>query len=293
MEQNDNNNNNTDVPGEFKKLISDFVADIKTTFPEYSPILSKWYGVKQDAYIYSYCQNIYQRHHNEILYRMDTLFNQYSESNTEFLPGVSFSFLWQLDDLSEKHRDMIWNYLQMVLISVMNTDEVIGSQVHNTINTLQETFSQQQQEQQQQQQQQDNISDSMPEFMNTKIAGIAKEIAEETANNFSDLSNSKDINGVFESLFKDPEKLMSIVKSVSEKLETKMKSGNLNESELIGEASMMMNTLKNYPGVNEIMDTVKKSKKKSKKTTTTTTASSDEDNFFENVFKELSRNQHI
>lgn len=283
MEQNDNS---TDVPGEFKKLISDFVADIKTTFPEYSPILSKWYGVKQDAYIYSYCQNIYQRHHNEILYRLDTLFNQYSESNTEFLPGISFSFLWQLDDLSEKHRDMIWNYLQMVLILVMNNDEVIGSQVHNTINNLQETFSQQQQ----QQSNHDNISDSMPEFMNTKIAGIAKEIAEETANNFSDFGNSKDINGVFESLFKDPEKLMSIVKSVSDKLETKMKAGNLNESELIGEASMMMNTLKNYPGVNEIMDTVKKSKKKPKKSTTT---SSEEDNFFENVFKELSRNQNI
>lgn len=268
----------------FQKLIADFVNDMKVSFPEYAPVLDKWYAVKSTEFIYSYCQNVYNQHHQAILYRTDSLFND--SNNTEFLPGISFSYLWRLDDLSEKHRNMIWNYLQMVLISVMNNDEVTEPTIHKTINTLEESFSHRDE------QQQPTPSNLPPEFMNTKLANIAKEIALETTSDFTDLKDVTDINSAFQTLFKDPEKLMSIVKNVSEKLETKMKSGDLNESELMSEATMMMSQMKDFPGMSEMMNnmaassstTSKKNKKRRKQT--------DEDkklNEFYNQFMNASR----
>ena len=34
------------VPEEFNKVIKDFVGDLKTTFPEYEPLINKWWTNK-------------------------------------------------------------------------------------------------------------------------------------------------------------------------------------------------------------------------------------------------------
>ena len=38
------------IPDEFPKIIKDFVSDIKATFPEYQPFISKWWKEK-DAFL--------------------------------------------------------------------------------------------------------------------------------------------------------------------------------------------------------------------------------------------------
>ena len=51
---------------------------------------------------------------------------------------------------------------------------------------------------------------------------------------------------------KNPTKLMGLVKNVGSKLDSKMKSGELKESELIAEATEIMNKMKGMPGMDNI-----------------------------------------
>jgi hypothetical protein len=37
----------TSIPEEFTKVLKDFVRDIKTTFPEYESLISKWWKDKE------------------------------------------------------------------------------------------------------------------------------------------------------------------------------------------------------------------------------------------------------
>ena len=48
-------------------------------------------------------------------------------------------------------------------------------------------------------------------------------------------------------MFKNPEKLMNLVSNVGSKLDSKIKSGKIKESELMEEAAEMMDKMKNMP----------------------------------------------
>ena len=98
-----------------------------------------------------------------------------------------------------------------------------------------------------------DIHNHINNMLTGKIGNLAKEIAEETANDLNiDMENVTDIKGVFQNLFKNPGKLMGMVKNVGDKLDTKIKSGEIKESELIAEASELMSNMKNMPGMGDI-----------------------------------------
>ena len=91
--------------------------------------------------------------------------------------------------------------------------------------------------------------------MDGKLGNLAKEIANDTAANLDiDPENITNVGDVFQKLFKDPGKLMGIVKNVGNKLDEKMKSGELKESELIQEATDMMKKMQNLPGMDKMGD---------------------------------------
>jgi hypothetical protein len=60
------------------------------------------------------------------------------------------------------------------------------------------------------------------------------------------------VKDVFQKLVKNPTKLMGLVKTVGDKLDTRIKSGEIKESELIAEASELMNKMKDMPGMGNI-----------------------------------------
>jgi hypothetical protein len=93
--------------------------------------------------------------------------------------------------------------------------------------------------------------------LNGKIGALAKEIAEETAGDLDlgiDLENPEQLNmgNVFQKLFKNPGKLMNMVKNVGKKLDDKFKKGDIKESELMQEASELLNNMKNMPGMGNL-----------------------------------------
>ena len=105
----------------------------------------------------------------------------------------------------------------------------------------------------------DEIHEHLNSIMNGKLGNLAKEIAEDTAKSFNlDGENMNSVSDVFQSLFRDPTKLMSIVKNVGSKLDEKMKSGDIKESELLAEATEMMSKMKNMPGMGNIGDLLSK-----------------------------------
>jgi hypothetical protein len=73
-----------------------------------------------------------------------------------------------------------------------------------------------------------------------------------------DMENVTDVKDVFQRLIKNPTKLMGLVKSVGDKLDTRIKSGEIKESELIAEASELMNKMKDMPGMGNIQSMLNK-----------------------------------
>ena len=107
-----------------------------------------------------------------------------------------------------------------------------------------------------------DIHEHIQSMMNGKIGGLAKEIAEDT---FHDLNismedlegKSGDPNVLFKTLFKNPSKILGLTKSIGSKLDAKMKSGEINQDDLMKEATDMMSKMKSMPGMENMNDLFK------------------------------------
>jgi hypothetical protein len=300
--------NKMEIPEEFSKVIRDFVNDMKVTFPEYSSIINKWWKGASNfdhiedevernktfeqsektsiSILFNFCKKKYPPRFFEILYQNDDIFKEDTTADTEFLPHIHFKDLWQFD-ITEKTREAIWKYLQLILFSIVNTienKEMFGdtAKLFESINEdefkskLEETFTKMQDIFNQGSSCSDNgnngdkntfgsninmdelpnaedIHERLTGMLDGKLGKLAKEIAEETAQNLDiDMENTNDMKDVFNNLIKNPNKLMGLVKSVGDKLDTRIKSGELKESELIAEATELMNKMKNMPGMDGI-----------------------------------------
>lgn len=275
-------------PEEFYKIINDFIADILTTFPEYSGIISRWWNrpsgelecqemkQKETLFVFRHCIKVFPERFFDILYKNENLFLPESEISTEFLPGIVFSQLWACD-ISNNTRETIWKYLQLILFSVIgcvhnsnelgdtaklfeaiNEDE-LKKKLEETLEGMQGLFDA------------SNCSpldtslNEMPmpnveqlhehiqSMMGGKLGKLAMELAEETANDLNlDMDNTGTAKDVFQKLFKNPAKLMNMVKNIGSKIDEKIKSGEIKESELMEEGVELLQKMKNMPGMGDM-----------------------------------------
>jgi len=311
------------VPDEFIKVIKDFINDLKVTFPEYNQLVDKWWKPKEffnhitdevernETYeksqkdsiklLFDFCGKKIPPRFFDILYQNNEIFKEDSEMDTEFLPTIHFKNLWQYD-ISDKTRETIWKYFQLILFSIVgslenknafgdtaklfeaiNADE-FKSKLENTLSQMQDFF--------------DmsggfggfgglgggldsdfgehsenlgggfnmndipdptQIHDHITGMLDGKLGKLAREIAEETAADLNvDFENTTDMKDVFQNLIKNPTKLMGLVKNVGNKLDSKIKSGDLKETELIAEATEIMQKMKNMPGMENIQSMLSK-----------------------------------
>jgi len=221
----------------------------------------------------------------DILYQNEDIFKEESEIDTEFLPKIHFKNLWQ-SDISPKTKETIWKYLQLILFSVvgsLDNKDAFGdtAKMFEAINEdefknkLQETLTQiqglfdmsggnipsnlDQELNPNDLPDADKINDHITGMLGGKIGQLAREIAEDTAANLNmDFEDSTDMKDIFTKLMKNPTKLMDLVKTVGDKLDTKLKSGELKESEMIQEATEIMNKMKNIPGMGNIQSMLSK-----------------------------------
>jgi hypothetical protein len=266
LKQNINEMNMT----EFQKVINDFVADLKETFPEYSLLIDK--GCADQDKVFAHCQQKFPPRFFDILYKKEDIFAD--SADTEFLPLIHFNNIWS-SDISDNTREIIWKYFQLILFSVVGSlenKELFGdtAKLFETINEsefkekLEETFANMQDmfdkgDDKAKIPNAEDIHGHISGMLDGKLGMLAKEIAEETANDLNlDMENVTDMKGVFNSLVKNPDKLMGLVKNVGNKLDSRIKSGELKESELISEATDIMNRMKDMPGMDNIQSLIAK-----------------------------------
>jgi hypothetical protein len=107
-----------------------------------------------------------------------------------------------------------------------------------------------------------NMQDHLKSLFNGKIGALAKDMAEELSGEFSDLlgANPEDIKStddVMKNLMKDPKKIMNLMKSVSTKLDNKMKNGEISKDEIMKEAGDLMSKMKDMGGMDQFGDFIK------------------------------------
>jgi hypothetical protein len=298
------------VPGEFSKVIKDFIGDLKNTFPEYLPLINKWWKPtshfdyieeeeertkailkseqKSIKLLFDFCQKKIPPRFFDILYQNEEMFKEDSEFDTEFLPHIHFKNLWQCE-ITQKTRETIWKYLQLIMFSIVGTldnkdafgdtaklfeainEEEFKSKLEETLTHIQGlfdisgNFSENSEGipesgiNMENMPNAEEIHDHITGMLDGKLGQLAREIAEETASNLNlDMENVTDMKDVFQKLIKNPTKLMGLVKTVGDKLDARIKSGELKESELISEATEMMNKMKNMPGMGNIQSMLSK-----------------------------------
>ena len=267
------------------KIVKDFYRDVLTVFPEYKDKLENYeieflMEDKNGEKLYEYCLENYPQHFFNILYQNVDIFKE--NETLYFLPSINFVEIWKDEEISEKTRETIWKYLQLILFSVsknVNSQESFGdtAKLFEAINEdelknkLEETMKDMEgwfnsgemfgdislnnvmdpssinlNELPDAEDLQNHISG----LLDGKLGRLAHEIAAETAEELNvDMEGATNVGEVFQKLFKNPGKLMNMVKNVGSKLDQKLKSGEIKESELMKEASELMEKMKNMPGM--------------------------------------------
>jgi len=245
--------------------------------------------------VYDHIKQVFPERFFDILYKNEEMFTK-EDVNTEFLPGIDFKDLWKAD-ISVNTKDTIWKYLQIILFSVIgkvNSQDSFGdtAKLFESINEaelkqkLEETMSNLQNMMNgagagtgtgiggtgdgsepinvsginlDQLPNPDDIQGHINGLLDGKLGKLAKEIAAETAEELNiDTENATSVNDVFQNLFKNPGKLMNLVQNVGGKLDSKIKSGEIKESELMKEASDLLSKMKDMPGMGDIQSLLKK-----------------------------------
>jgi hypothetical protein len=300
----------TVVPEEFSKVLKDFIRDLIITFPEYEPLINKWWNnpnkfediedeterkalseTKTIEFLYDFCVKKFPQRFFDILYQNDEMFKEDSDIDTEFLPKIHFKDLWQCD-ITDKTRETIWKYLQLIMFSIVGNIEnkdafgdtaklfeaidadEFKSKLEETLSHMQNLFNNTNTNTEDTDNNSENLGEGLnmgdipdptqihkhiTEMMDGKLGQLAREIAEETATEMNmDIDNNSDMQDVFQKLLKNPTKLMGLVKNVGAKIDSKLKSGDIKESELIAEATDIIGKMKNMPGMKDIQSMLSK-----------------------------------
>jgi hypothetical protein len=278
-------------PEEFYKIINDFTADMLITFPEYSGIIARWWNrpsdnieeskKKETLFVFRHCVNKFPERFFDILYKNVDIFSPSSEVTTEFLPGIVFAQLWNLD-ISDNTKETIWKYLQLILFSVIGcvhstselgdtaklfeaiNEEELKKKLEETLEGMQNLFDASGSPingmdssfngiNMENMPNAEQIHEHINSMMGGKLGKLAMELAEETAKDLNlDMDNTGDTKDVFQKLFKNPGKMMNMVKNIGSKIDEKIKSGEIKESELMEEGMELLNKMKNMPGMGDM-----------------------------------------
>ena len=282
-------------------LVRQFFDDLITVYPEYKYDLDalRTETAEEREALYVHCMGVYPPNFMSILYKDSTMLTE----EVQFLPGVDFKELFEKCEADTSAT--IWKYLQLILFCLIEDqgekemfgesssmlceammNEEMREKLKETVSELGKKDESGDQFAEMFNEIRDNVFDgsnsdakfnsiheNLEKMFNGKIGSLAKEIAHET---FADgkgheeftklFEDSENPSKVMETLLKNPTKMMGLVESIGSKLDGKLKSGELKESELLEEASNMLGCMKNMPGMGDILGKMGAAKKGAAKT---------------------------
>ena len=213
-------------------------------------------------------------------------------NTTEFLPGIVFKQLWSFDisDTTRETIWKYLQLILFAVIGSVHTSSDLGdtaklfeainedelkTKLEETMKNMQNLFNTSPDEsnagsqpesqpesgagtgagagEQQQMPNAEDIHKHLQEMMGGKLGKLAMELAEETAGDLNlDMDNTSNANEMFQKLFKNPGKLMNMVKNIGGKIDEKIKSGEIKESELMSEGMELLNKMQSMPGMGDM-----------------------------------------
>ena len=245
----------------FKQIIIDFKKDLIATFPELSTSLNDL-----DVEVcYAHCSETYPKIFFELLYENDSLFDK----ECLLLPNINFALLMKDANITEKTKKTIWKYLQLLLFSILDTmnngenfgetsklfesvkEDDLHKKIAETMEEMKDFFvdetSDDSEDPSSNFMDPEKLKGHLDGLMGGKIGSLAKEIAEETAKSIGDQDE------FMKNIMKNPKEILSLVKDIGGKLEDKIKKGDFKESELLQEASEIIDKMKDIPGIKQMM----------------------------------------
>ena len=271
-----------EIPENFRQIITDMTEDLSKTFPEYSEILYKWTDNQSNTFteheikkLFDYSLSVYPERFFDIINQDDSIFDK-DEINTSFLPGIDFSTLFKSNGISDNNRKVMWNYLKLVLLTIVSTikdkssfgnannifDDVdendLFSKLSETMESMTDFF-----------QKIDDIEGPASSFQvpkvddifghlkglfDGKLGNLVKELAEEISGNLADVLGKDDMNDVrstkdvISKLMQNPQKIAGLFQTVNDKLQNKLKSGEISHEELFKEATEVVSKMKGKDG---------------------------------------------
>lgn len=297
MEQNQEssvNNEQTCNKEEFFKIVKEFLVDLLHTFPEYKDgifegyvdILQEDYQTENCEAIYKHSKELFPKHFFDILYQNESLFE--GNDSLELLLDFDFKKIMNDEKISEQTQSVVWKYLQMMLMCLVEdldnsehfgdtaklfeainendlkdkleeTMESFKTFFDGSNNIASEMFSDVSNIDISNLPQAGKLHEHLSSLLKGNIGKLAEEIANETATELDlDLENETDAGDVMKKMFNNPGKLMSLVKKIGSKLQTKLDSGEVNKDELLKEAQDMMSNMENMPGMSNIKSMMSK-----------------------------------
>lgn len=251
---------------EYCKVIREFIPDFLSTFPEYEDNLDKGvldiiHKVDSEDSLIAYKHSVKHVAHHiiRILQQDQTLFETSDttlSSSTEYIKGIVFTDLWH-KDISDQTKDVLWKYLQLVAMSIVNhekdqslfTDEDIASLFQNidedefkskleeTLNNMKDFFDSK--EGSDISFNEEDTKKNLDKIMNGKIGTLAKEIAKETLEQFGGEESEENM---LNTLMKNP---LGLIKNIEKTLEEKVEKGEINKADLMEEAKDLMSEISN------------------------------------------------
>jgi hypothetical protein len=219
------------IPPNFFKIIDDFVQDLFGTFPELktNPTLLAVQEKTPEAYqaVFDNVLATFPPSMMDILQENEDLFKE----SHFFLPEVDFKVLWN-ETITPTTKATLWKYLKLILFSILGHIDTPfpEAKMKEAMDNMKDMF-----------EGKEGLEKELEGMMGGKIGALAKEIAEETIGQEQD----------FKKMMKDPSSLFSLASTIGEKIDKKIKSGDLKESELIEEAAMMFQKIKGMPGMSQ------------------------------------------
>jgi hypothetical protein len=227
------------IPSKFYGIIQDFIRDLTGTFPELlsityiSEMVSKPKEETEPHFqmVYDHVMKESPLMFADILNETETLFTK----PCLFLPEVDFSTLWN-DRISESTKSIIWKYFKLVIISLMDNSDLSQMFTEDKLKQMMEEMEGDDKK--------EEFSEKLKGLISGKIGALAQEIAAETVGSNPDEETIKN-------MMKSPENISNLVSTVGDKISSKIKSGELKESELLQEATEMLGKLKDMPGMSQ------------------------------------------
>jgi hypothetical protein len=274
-----------------RSIVIDFTTDLTKVFPEYAFMWESWSTADDAEFerLHKHFLAVFPERFFDIMNSNNEIFSETSEANTMFLPNVDFKLLFNCEGVSENTKTSMWKYLQLLLFTVLGSlndtsnfgdalnmfesmdENDLQSKMKETMDGLGAFFEQSANNtaSEEQAEQEDSprpfklpkpevLHEHMKTLMEGKLGKLAKELTEEFTEDLKDVFDENDasntsIKDIMAQIMKDPKKIMAIMKKITDKLQNKMKSGDISQEELMKEVSGIVEKFKAMGGGDDIM----------------------------------------